>query len=109
MVKLETIVIDDLEHTILIGQNAQENSALVKKCEPEDIWFHLKNSSSPHVILQTQSRPIQKKHLNKVAALVYQSTRKPTREPVIYTEIKNVKLTCTPGLVIPSKTKEIRF
>jgi len=109
MVKLETIVIDDLEHVVLIGQNAQENSELVKKCDQEDIWFHLKNSSSPHVILQTQNRIIEKRYLNKVAALVYQYTRKYTREPVIYTEIKNVKLTCTPGLVIPSKTKEIRF
>jgi predicted ribosome quality control (RQC) complex YloA/Tae2 family protein len=109
MVKRETIMIDDKEYVVLIGQNAQENTAIIRQCDPNDMWFHLKSSSSPHVILKTENTLIHKRYLNQIASLVYKYKNMITREPVIYTEIKNVKLTSTPGLVVPSRLREIRF
>ncbi|NBP00493.1 MAG: DUF814 domain-containing protein [Proteobacteria bacterium] len=109
MGKQETIVINDREHTVLIGQNAKENSNLIRKCKQNDLWFHLKKSSSPHVILLTENVVIPKRDLYQIASIVYKYKNTFTREPVIYTEIKNVKLTNTPGLVIPSRVQEIRF
>jgi predicted ribosome quality control (RQC) complex YloA/Tae2 family protein len=109
MVKLETIIIESTEHTILIGQNAEENSTILRECDPEDIWFHLKHSSSPHIILRTSGQPIQKRYLKTVASLIYKYKKQHTREPVIYTQVKNVQLTKTPGLVYPRCTKEIKY
>lgn len=41
---------DGLE--IRIGENAKENDAICKQAGQNDIWFHLENGSSPHVILE---------------------------------------------------------
>ena len=36
---------------VLAGENARENDRLCQKAHPYDLWFHLKDTSSPHVIL----------------------------------------------------------
>lgn len=43
--------------TILVGQSAAENDALCATAEPHDVWFHLEEGSSPHVILQYAGEP----------------------------------------------------
>eukprot|EP01052_Picozoa_sp_SAG31_P086258 SAG31_NODE_46888_length_252_cov_1.013072_1_plen_53_part_01 len=39
-------------HTILVGQSAYENEQLVAQASPQDLWFHLEQLPSCHVILQ---------------------------------------------------------
>ena len=61
MVKRETLIVTQntlngdiqKEYIILIGENAKDNTELVKESEPDDIWFHLEKESSPHIILKS--------------------------------------------------------
>jgi len=108
--KTETIVIEDREYTILIGQNANENDQIIKMSDQNDIWFHFETISGPHIILRSGGDNIPKRYLNEISAKLFRYKPKaPKNQNVIYTEIKNVKLTTTPGRVITKNTKVIRF
>jgi predicted ribosome quality control (RQC) complex YloA/Tae2 family protein len=98
------------EYTILIGQNSHENTLLVKESEPEDIWFHLSTISSPHIILKTDNNKLLDQELLKqTASKLYKYKKKHNFDNAIYTQVKNVKLTSTPGLVVPSNTTTINY
>jgi predicted ribosome quality control (RQC) complex YloA/Tae2 family protein len=100
--KSETIFIEENNkiYTILIGQNAKENSLIIKESEPDDIWFHFNDISSSHIILQSNGDSIPKRYLFQVAKLLWDyKSNVPKNQKVIYTQIKNVKLTKTPGTV----------
>jgi len=108
MVKSETIYIEenDKSYNVLIGQNAKDNDAIIKDSEPNDIWFHFAEISSPHIVLQSDGDDVPKRYLHQIANLLWDyKSKAPRNQKVIYTEIKNIKLTKTPGSVI---TKNIR-
>ena len=105
----EILTIDDKEYIILIGRNAQDNENIIKMSHPEDLWFHLKTVSSPHIILQSGGDIISKRYLHEIANKLFQYKPKvPKSEHVIYTEIKNVKLTKTLGSVITKNTRVLK-
>ena len=75
--------------TIQVGENAKENWKLLEKANQNYIWLHLKNLSSPYVIIN-HSDP-SKNIINYAASLCkshskYHNIRKVS---VIYTCIKN--------------------
>jgi predicted ribosome quality control (RQC) complex YloA/Tae2 family protein len=112
--KKEVITVTDGEITrdyiILIGQNAKENEDIIRASDPEDIWFHFENVSGPHVIIQSGGDIIPKRYLFEVAAKLFENKQKvPRNQGVIYTEVKNVKLTKTLGTVIPRNTKTLKL
>ena len=92
---------NDKNYDLVIGQNQNENDKIIKTSSPNDIWFHLDKLSGPHFVFKTQTDQI---------AVLFREYKNglPNRYIVIYTCIKNVKLTNTPGLVIPCKTKSIK-
>ena len=111
--KIITLNIPELDndYTILIGQNAVENDSLVRTSNACDLWFHLDNISSPHIILKNNNDDkIPKRYLNYIGTLFrnYKSNLH-GRYSVIYTEIKYVKTTNVLGTVIPSKTRLIKI
>ena len=97
------------QYTILIGKNKLENDTLIRNSEPNDLWFHLDNMSSPHIVLKTNGDLIPKKYINSILSLfpLHKSGLKFTKFKVIYTEIKNIQLTRIPGTVIPSNVRTI--
>jgi predicted ribosome quality control (RQC) complex YloA/Tae2 family protein len=97
------------EFTILIGENAKENTELVKESEPDDIWFHLSTISSPHIILKTDNNYINQELLKQTASKLYIYKKKHLCDNVIYTQVKNVKNLKTPGLVEPSNITTINY
>jgi len=101
---------NDKEYNLLIGQSKIDNDTIIKSSHQNDIWFHLDKISGPHFILQSNGDIIPKKYLNKIGSLFkdYKSNL-PNRYTIIYTEVKNVKLTDTLGTVNVSKTKKILF
>lgn len=112
------IYIDELniEMSLLIGQNKYENDHLIKTCKQNDIWFHLENISGPHFVLQVNDndninmKEIPKKYFNHIASLFRQyKSGLSSRYNVIYTEIKNIKLTDEIGTVIPKKINRIKI
>ena len=110
--KTLTIYVDenDKDYELLIGQTQMENDKILKLCDQNDTWFHLDKISGPHFILRNGGDVVPKKYLNQIAVLFQDfKTNLPNRYSVIYTELKNVKLTKTPGQVVTSKTKTIKI
>lgn len=97
------------EYTILIGENAKDNTELVKESDPDDIWFHLEKESSPHIILKTDNNYISQELLKQTASKLYKYKNQHYLDNVIYTQVKNVRITKTPGLVVPSNITVINY
>jgi predicted ribosome quality control (RQC) complex YloA/Tae2 family protein len=106
----KTIEIQDKEYIILIGKNAQGNEDIIKLSNQNDIWFHIDNISGPHIILQNNGNMIPKRYLNCIATMFQEyKNNLPNKYIIIYTEIKNVKLTSKLGTVNISKTHKIKI
>lgn len=98
------------EYPILIGRNANGNELIIKISHPESLWMHLNNISSAHIILQNEGEKIPKKYINQVAKMLFEyKSNVPKNVSVIYTELKNIKLTDTLGCVLTKNTKKIKF
>ena len=117
MVKKETLVVKlntlsgeiEKEYTILIGQNAKQNTELIKESDPDDLWFHLEKESSCFVILKNNGDYIDKEYIKQVASKLYKYKKKHNLDNIIYTQVKNVRVTTTPGLVVPSNITVINY
>lgn len=108
--KIDTIDIDGNLYDIYIGKNAKGNEDIIKHCHQESLWFHINNISSAHVILDSKGDDIPKRYLVQVAKILLDTkNNKPNNVNVIYTQVKNVKLTKQLGTVIPSRTKVIKL
>lgn len=104
------IDIEGLFYPVLIGKNAKGNEEIIKMSNQEDTWFHLENLSSPHIILKNEGDIIPKRYINQVASMLFEYKKNaPRNSNVIYTQVKNVKLTNVLGTVIPRNTKLIKF
>jgi predicted ribosome quality control (RQC) complex YloA/Tae2 family protein len=108
--KKDTIEIEDKLYDIYIGKNAKGNEEIIKISHPESLWFHINNISSAHVILESKGDDIHKRFLIQIAKILLETKNNcPNNVNVVYTQVKNVKLTKQLGTVIPSKTKIIKF
>lgn len=110
--KTITIIVDenDKEYILQIGENQNENDILIKTNNQNDLWFHIDKISGPHFVLKNGGDSIPKRYLNYIAGLFpnYKSNLT-KRYNVIYTEIKNVKLTKVPGQVTINNFKKIKM
>lgn len=98
------------EHLINIGSNANENYILIQNSNQNDIWFHLDEISSPHIVLQTFGCEIPKRYINYIGTLFPKyKTNLGNRYTVIYTYVKNVTLTNKKGSVLTKKIKKIKY
>lgn len=99
-------------YNIIVGENAQENWDIISDADSLDIWFHLENNPSPHVILKTNKTKladIDKKIIFLCGAeCKNRSKLKSVKNTyVIYTEIKNVSKAEDIGSVYTKKTKRV--
>ena len=95
---------------IKIGKNASGNDELVRLADQNDIWFHLANLPSCHVILEcAEEFPVTKEMITYCANLTKANTkyRYHSKLKVTYTEIKNIKRTETLGKVTIGKSNKI--
>ena len=108
--KTESILINEKEYQILIGRNKYENEKIIKLSNSNDIWFHLNDYSSCHIILQSGEDNIPKQYLLEIAKMfsLYKKGL-PKNYKVIYTNIKNIILTDEIGTVIPKNSKIIKI
>ena len=79
-------------YKIQIGKNAEDNWRLIDAAAETDIWFHIRDTSSCHVVLETSLsvRSIPRQVIKRCAYLCKQVSKLPTCE-VIYTSIKNIQ------------------
>ncbi len=88
---------------IKIGQNAEENDLIISEAKQTDVWFHLANLPSCHVILSCSKEfPVTKSMINYCCLLTKENTKYKDLQKVKvnYTTIKNVKKTDVKGKVI---------
>src|SRR5687768_4490993 len=100
---------DETVYTIRVGDNAQDNWDLVDESSQNDIWFHVDNHPSCHVVLNVGERR-QSPHktvLNYCAALCKEGSKVSNHKniKIIHTEIKNVKKADIVGSVFTKNTK----
>jgi len=95
------------------GKNAQGNFDIIDMAFPEDIWFHLSNHPSSHVIACTKEISMNKKQKQQVitqgALLCKQVSKEKKSVEVTYTKIQYLQKTGTLGSVLLSQcsTKKI--
>ena len=63
----ELFWIDD--HKILIGRNSKENQALLKIAKSNDIWMHIRDIPSSHLIIKTDKQNLPDSVIEKSAKL----------------------------------------
>ena len=107
--KLETFEYDGRTYTIKIGRSAIENTELVKNANKSDIWFHLSDSPSCHVVLTCETKLNQVPHnvISRCAYLCKMHSKTLAKSKVIYTQIENVQVIKIPGQVITTNCKTI--
>ena len=101
--KEHPIKIADREFIIQIGQNARENWQLIDYADDFDLWFHLDNQPSGHVvIMEILNKKIahnDDKYFGYPIELILiasqycksQSKYKNTKSTIVYTLITNIK------------------
>jgi len=99
---------------IIIGKNKQDNWRIIDESSPTDIWFHVADYPSSHVILKTNGellKNIPKQIINRCACLCKSHSSVPSMKncEIVYTQISNVKKTNIVGQVVTQNTKSKRF
>ncbi len=102
----------NLTFDVLIGENAQDNWDVIDKADQFDIWFHIKDQPSSHVLLKLPSSKTKcsSRLLFQCAQLCKNNSKckNISSVTVIYTERKNInKQTNKIGAVIAKKTNKI--
>jgi len=95
---------------ITIGKNAIDNMNILDKADKNDLWFHVENSSSSHVIIHSCNNINIPKNLIYRAAILCKKHSKLSKMKnisVIYTEVMNVTKMEKIGSVTTIKTKRI--
>lgn len=91
------------ELIIHVGENANDNFRLIDISNKKDLWFHLKDVSSPHVVIHCHKYAfIDIETIRYAGELCKQYSKYSENEDieVIYTEIRNIKKTEPIGSVI---------
>jgi len=108
------VCIEGIFYTYIIGTNANENFKLIDMSNPYDLWFHVANYPSCHVICQLQEdKKYDKKLLRKIVkqgALCckqYCKYKNISDLSITYTYIKNISKTDIIGQVNTTNAKYI--
>lgn len=113
--KTETLTIFeiDCDITFYIGQNRHDNFNVIDKGSSSDLWFHAKTDSSCHVValIPEDIERNELKYIIREGALLCKMNTNKLKDlhnvEIIYSQIKNVKKTRTPGLVNVLNEKKI--
>lgn len=109
--KTEIFTFNTINYTIIIGQNAQENTEIVANASQHDIWFHVENSPSCHVLLKVQDKtklPIQVLKRCAYLCKIHSKAKYEKQSQIIYTRACNVIPTLIPGKVQTTDCKVLR-
>jgi len=109
---MKTYTYETEQHVFIIklGQNAQENWELVENSEPEDIWIHLADFASCHVIIKTDNQKVGNHVIRYAGRLCAEHSKYKYNKKIdiIYTTVKNVKKDKTVGTVLTKNEKILR-
>ena len=107
--KQEIFDYNSIEYTIYIGQNKFENFDLIDETMPTDIWFHVEDMPSCHIILKTETalKIVPRQVIKRCAYLCKINSNAKTLKKcnIIYTTSSNIKKTDIIGKVNVSNYK----
>lgn len=107
--KTDIFVYDSKSYTIEIGKNKEENWLLIDNAINTDIWFHIKDQPSCHVILKNIDKVVPRQVLKRCAYLckINSAAKTMPKCNVIYAPISEVKKTQIVGQVVVGVSKLI--
>ena len=100
------------EITFIIGSNAQDNVNIIQAADPNDIWFHIADYPSAHIIAHLPYK-LNKKSLIPIikqgAVLCKQVSKYANQKnlSITYTPVSNINLTDILGTVNLTISKNI--
>jgi predicted ribosome quality control (RQC) complex YloA/Tae2 family protein len=98
-------------YTIIIGKNKNENWSIIDDASGTDLWFHISEIPSCHVILKTDEKIniVPRQVIKRCAYLckINSSAKTMTKCDVIYAAITNVKKTDIVGQVTVTQSKTV--
>jgi predicted ribosome quality control (RQC) complex YloA/Tae2 family protein len=112
-IKTHAFIFENIEYTIYEGKNAQGNNSLLDECSENDIWFHVNNSTSAHIVLSipttttTTTKP-PKQVIKRCCCICKASTKTSNKVEIVYTTRSNLEKVNDRGTVTfidPTKTK----
>lgn len=104
-------MISDQVHRVVIGKNKTDNWKIIDESDNEDVWFHVDDSASSHVIVRNCNEKKLDKKIIKFAAIQCKQNSKMKnikKVPIIYTKVKNLTKGKYAGSVICSESKTIK-
>jgi predicted ribosome quality control (RQC) complex YloA/Tae2 family protein len=133
MKRIVTRFIPSLKINVIfkIGKNAVNNFEIIDEADPHDMWFHLKDVSSCHVVASLKNIRYtiyddelpnyydidfdtldkkEKQQIIKQGAMLckqYSKLKSVKNVEVIYTKIENLEKTDVPGSVLTKNTRVI--
>ena len=110
--KLFTHKIESQTFDIYVGTNAKENWELINNSDPFDLWLHVDEQPSGHVIIKEKiTNNTESNYPNQIISIAAnycknQSKSKNNKKlKIVYTEVLNIKKGKEFGSVIVSKPK----
>lgn len=113
--KTELVTFPALTNTVTfyIGRSQSENHAVIDLGRPKDLWFHLADQSSAHVVAVLPdgiNRKLRSQIIRRGAVLCKQYTAKAaslSNVPVTYATLEHVRKTEIPGEVTVRRSGQI--
>ena len=104
--KIEIFTHENKEYLIQIGKNKEENDKLCDTSLATDVWFHLENEPSCHVVLKNidnlKLRDIPRQVIKRCSYLckINSKSKIQSKSKIMYTRMENVKKTSQIGQVL---------
>ena len=114
--KTDVVYLKNINRDIvyLIGTSAQDNFDVIDASQPDDMWFHVKDLPSCHVVAKIPDGICDRKDIASIAKrgaiLCKQHSKYASVQnlEIIYTRIKNIEKTSVPGSVNTILTKVVK-
>ena len=102
---------DAVSYTIYAGKSAKGNDNLLNESSPHDVWFHVADGPSAHIILSNPTdlaiNKIPRQVIKRCACICKASAKLSAKCNIIYTERANIEKTATLGCVITTNQRTI--
>ncbi len=109
--KTEIFNYNNTTYTIIIGKNKNENWSIIDDASGSDLWFHISEMPSCHVILKNDEKinSVPRQVIKRCASLckINSSSKTLSKCDVIYASISNVKKTSIVGQVTVTQSKTV--
>ena len=108
-----TFIQDEVKYTIHSGKSAKGNDKLLDESSPNDVWFHVADAPSSHIILSNPTNlainKIPRQVIKRCACICKASAKLSTKCAIIYTERANVEKTEILGRVTTTNVRTIQI